>query len=68
MLANDEGELHWISLSEILMLEMPLTVRYTLEHFIKNQENQIVHIGTLTQNQSKFPDIIWAPLLDPEGD
>lgn len=66
VLSNDEGELHWIDTSDLMKLEMPLTIKYTLEHFLYHRENQIVHIGTMTQNEKKIPEIKWTPLLDSD--
>lgn len=62
VVSNDEGELHWIDASDLLKLEMPLTIRYTLEHFMNHRESQIVHIGAITQNESKLTEIKWTRL------
>jgi 8-oxo-dGTP diphosphatase len=67
VLSNDEGELHWIGITDLLELEMPLTIKYTIEHFLNHNGNQILHIGTVTQNKNKLPDITWTPLIDPEA-
>jgi 8-oxo-dGTP diphosphatase len=64
--SNDEGELHWIDKSEILDLEMPLTIRCTLEHYLNTKDSQVIHIGTMTKSEKKSPNMIWAPLIDPE--
>jgi 8-oxo-dGTP diphosphatase len=65
--SNDEGELHWIDKSEILKLEMPLTVRYALEHYLNIKESQVIHIGTMTKSENQSTEMIWASLIDPEG-
>lgn len=67
VIANDEGELHWIDISKIVELEMPLTIRYTLEHYLYNIESKGIHIGTMTKPVNKTPCIIWAPLIDPDN-
>jgi 8-oxo-dGTP diphosphatase len=67
VLSNDEGELYWIDKSEILKLDMPLTVRYTLEHYLNIRESEVIHIGTMTKSENKSPVMVWAPLIDPEG-
>jgi 8-oxo-dGTP diphosphatase len=64
--SNDEGELHWIDKSKILDLEMPLTIRYTLEHYLNIKESQVIHIGTMTKSENNPVNMVWAPLIDPE--
>jgi 8-oxo-dGTP diphosphatase len=66
VVSNDEGELHWIDKSEILDLEMPLTIRYTLEHYLNIKESQVIHIGTMTKSENKSADMVWTPFIDPE--
>ncbi|ALC85137.1 hypothetical protein AM499_04385 [Bacillus sp. FJAT-22090] len=58
-LNSDEGTLHWIDLSKILSLEMPLTVKYMLKHYINNPNEQSVFIGSV--NQLK---IEWSCLVE----
>jgi 8-oxo-dGTP diphosphatase len=41
---SDEGELHWIDLSDILSLEMHLTVTHMLKHFINNPNERSVFV------------------------
>ena len=56
-ITTDEGELHWIHLSDILNLAMPLTVKHMLEHYLENPNEQTVFVGTVNQFQ-----IEWSPL------
>ena len=56
---SDEGTLHWIDFSVVLNLEMPLTVKYMIEHFSNNPDEQSVIIGSV--NHSK---IEWSRLID----
>ncbi len=56
---SDEGTLHWINLSNVLNLEMPLTVKHMLLHFLNNLKEQSVFVGTI--NQSKM---VWSCLSE----
>lgn len=55
----DEGELHWINLSEILNLDMPLTVKHMFKHFFTSPNENIVYIGSINKSQ-----IEWSKLVD----
>jgi 8-oxo-dGTP diphosphatase len=37
----DEGELHWINFSEIMNLEMPMTLRLMLSHYRNNRDSGV---------------------------
>jgi 8-oxo-dGTP diphosphatase len=56
---TDEGELHWLAPSDILNLEMPLTVKHMLHHFFSNPNEQEVIIGTVNGSQME-----WSCLVD----
>jgi 8-oxo-dGTP diphosphatase len=56
---TDEGDLHWIDLSDIVNLEMPLTVKFMLKHFIESPNEQQVFVGTVNKSQ-----IEWSQLMD----
>ncbi|WP_252501787.1 NUDIX domain-containing protein [Sporosarcina sp. Marseille-Q4943] len=56
---SDEGALHWIDLSKILNLEMPLTVSHMLNHYFNHQNEQSVYIGSV--NHSKME---WSCLAE----
>jgi 8-oxo-dGTP diphosphatase len=51
---SDEGELHWIDLSDILNLEMPLTVT----HFFNNPNEQSVFVGSVNKSQMEWSRLV----------
>lgn len=59
LINSDEGELHWIDLSDILNLEMPLTVTQMLKHFFNNSNEKSVFTGTVNKSQ-----IEWSRLVE----
>jgi 8-oxo-dGTP diphosphatase len=51
---SDEGELHWIDISDILHLEMPITVTHMLKHFLNNPNGQSVFVGSVNKSQMEW--------------
>ncbi|WP_432360648.1 NUDIX domain-containing protein [Sporosarcina sp. UB5] len=51
---SDEGALHWIDLSKVLNLEMPLTVNHMLKHFLNNPNQESVFIGSVNQSNMEW--------------
>lgn len=55
---SDEGQLHWIPIADVTKLEMPLSVKYTFEHFLTEPNEQRIYIGTISGLE-----INWSQLL-----
>ncbi|MDN4609236.1 NUDIX domain-containing protein [Sporosarcina highlanderae] len=51
---SDEGELYWIDLSEVLNLEMPLTVNHMLKHFLSSPTDKTIFIGTVNKSMMEW--------------
>lgn len=51
---TDEGELHWINLSDIFNLAMPLTVKHMLIHYLDSPNEQTVFVGTVNKSQIEW--------------
>ncbi|MCM3711116.1 NUDIX domain-containing protein [Sporosarcina luteola] len=51
---SDEGTLHWIDLSKVLHLEMPMTVNHMLKHFFENPNSQSVFVGSINQSRMEW--------------
>ena len=56
---SDEGTLHWINPSKVLNLEMPITVKHMIKHYLNNPDEQSVFIGSVNQSQME-----WSVLTD----
>jgi 8-oxo-dGTP diphosphatase len=54
LINSDEGDLHWIDVSDIPNLEMPLTVKYMFKHYLDNQNGEEVFVGTVNKSQIKW--------------
>jgi 8-oxo-dGTP diphosphatase len=64
--ANEEGELYWINKLTLSDLQMPTTIRLTLEHYFQTaQTNDTIYTGTVKAVDGK-PVIQWAQLQDWE--
>ena len=55
---SSEGQLYWVKKQDILSLEMPLSMRLIMEHYLENSIKPETLIGILRQNA-----IHWQPLL-----
>lgn len=55
---SDEGILNWIDLSDILSLEMPLTVKHMLKHYINNPNEQSVFLGSVNQSMMEWSRLV----------
>jgi 8-oxo-dGTP diphosphatase len=53
-----EGELHWIDLPDLLNLEMPLTVTHMLKHFLNNQNDRSIFIGSVNNSQVEWNRLV----------
>lgn len=54
LITTDEGELHWVNLSDILNFAMPLTVKHMLTHYLENPNEQTMFVGTVYQSQIEW--------------
>lgn len=54
---SSEGRLHWVNKHDILALEMPVSMRLMMQHYLKNAFLPETLIGVLRQNA-----IHWQPL------
>lgn len=54
----DEGELHWVKLSEVANLEMSLSLTLMYEHYLHNSMTGNVWTGTFNNGK-----MLWAQLL-----
>jgi 8-oxo-dGTP diphosphatase len=53
----DEGELHWVKLSEMAHLQMSLSLKLMVEHYLHHSETDHVWTGTFSDGK-----MLWAPL------
>lgn len=51
LINSDEGDLHWIDVSDIPNLEMRLTVKYMFKHYLDYQNGEEVFVGTVNKSQ-----------------
>lgn len=61
---TDEGELHWIPRSSVLNRDLPFVFRSLLEHLL--HQGDFPHVWVGTAGRFPKPNILWAPLTDPE--
>jgi 8-oxo-dGTP diphosphatase len=65
-MATDEGELHWISRSEVFERPLPYIFRCLLEHYFQHGHTEHPWVGSAGVDPvSGQPVIHWNPLLDP---
>lgn len=63
---NEEGELFWLRIDDVLNLELSPTIRFLLSHYLESgQDTQDVLIGTVSNCDGK-PAINWGVLQDWE--
>lgn len=55
----DEGELHWVKLSEVANLQMSLSLTLMYEHYLHHAEADCVWTGTFADGK-----MLWAQLLN----
>lgn len=53
----DEGELHWVKLSEMANLQMSLSLKLMYEHYLQNSKTDNVWTGTFSDGK-----MLWAQL------
>lgn len=63
---TDEGELHWIHVSEALERNLPYIYRATLEHYLSGGDRSHVWVGIASRDEAgQSPKVDWVPLSDP---
>jgi 8-oxo-dGTP diphosphatase len=65
LVSSDEGELHWISETEIRNLKISTIIRGMLEHHSRNKNTNHIFIGTLTITEQDEPSLQWSVMKDP---
>lgn len=53
----DEGELHWVNLSEVANLQMSVSLTLMFEHYLQHPDTDRIWTGTFVDGK-----MIWAPL------
>lgn len=67
VITTDEGELHWISESDLLCRDLSVTTRASLDHFLQHGRNtKEVYVGTVSAEGGK-PITHWNAVEDWEG-
>jgi 8-oxo-dGTP diphosphatase len=66
LLVSEEGELFWISIDEIMNLNLSRINKYMIEHYLENQEREEIIVGTITINDEQETEIQWSELKDPK--
>jgi len=61
---SEEGELHWISASEVTGLGVSVVIRRMLEHYFAGAAQDRIHTGILTMHNG-VPAMAWSVLTDP---
>jgi hypothetical protein len=60
----NEGVLKWITKKDVLNLDMPMTCRYILKHYLLDQSTgSVLEIGVATSVMGK-DDICWNEIVD----
>jgi 8-oxo-dGTP diphosphatase len=63
---SDEGELFWIPQNELLGLHTSKIINLTLEHFLKDNIDDIL-VGTMMTNNESKPIIQWSTIKETIG-
>lgn len=54
-LCSNEGKLQWIPIDRVMSLEMPISAKYAVEHYIKiGQYNDILYTGAIGTESIQF--------------
>jgi len=66
LITNDEGELYWIDIENLLALELPWSIRAMLTHYLDTgSTSDIQYVGIMTTNSEGSPVMAWSSLIDP---
>ncbi|WP_246313953.1 NUDIX domain-containing protein [Paenibacillus foliorum] len=63
-IASDEGELFWIDKNELLSLHTSKLIKFTIEHYLDNPNQDDILVGTVTVNNELNPQIQWATIKE----
>jgi 8-oxo-dGTP diphosphatase len=61
LLPNDEGELHWVPIKDVLSLDMPESLCLLLRHYFSKPFEKKTLVGIMG-NKAGVPEITWHTL------
>ncbi|MCR8645499.1 NUDIX domain-containing protein [Paenibacillus sp. N1-5-1-14] len=63
-ISSDEGELYWIHKNELIHLHTSKIIKFTIEHYLENPNQDDIWVGTVTVNNELIPQITWATIKE----